>query len=631
MMLTNYRLRLAVAAGLIFCMMFSSLFGVALDVEAEELVTEFQLYVISDVEKNAFVGNFILSEDDIYVSEDTLCRIGNVESSIVIGVEDVAYSVVRGGLETHFSDTELLYREDAVYFPFIKTLSELCLGTAFYEEERVLEVQQCADLSKLEPFLTTIYKNPYYNMSGWQNQAFFYEGAYLSAIATDVLKNFNFISYNDPFNLYLAQKEQYQQAFWSILIPVKEDDFIFFIEETNEIVEKIAKYKGIADVVSEAIDGEKESGFLGDCGKAIGIVGDVFDYMQLEEIMELYSYVRSMGEMDESYMRGLELVLNSDTSSMNIFMKQKGLYALSLYQKETPVWEATLRTVFEGAVEDVEDKALEKLLGKICSLACDITNATVDSLLGTQDQVDATIQAHHILEIQKNCASYFQYHRQDVFTSDWEDEVAALQDLHDVMALYLRAGVAAYRALAIDEELEETADSMASQINADLETLAEYQEKDFSVVKDAKDSSEKIIEFVPALEEKMINQDIQQNEELEEVIPTYDFLSMNMDKQIAVLEAYYNNLSSEDGTYHINTGEIYEDNDYIYYVLRYGMSDEEMEPYLDENGVPMIPVGQLYVANICMEKKSGNVYEERVDTYGNPSEKTLILKNVYQQ
>lgn len=488
---------------LAICLIVSLLFAEGINVNAAEEYMEFELYVVSEEAPQAFVGKFAMADGKLYISEETLLKLGDVNTAIVIDVEDVAYTLERDALITEFSWDELLDTEDTVYFPFVKALGEMCLRASFSEQDRVLVVEQRANLLELVPLMKDIYADNAYNMSYWQNQEFFYGFSYSAAVATDIVKNFSFVSYCTQ----TTQKEQYQEAFWSILLPTKEEDVIF-LEETNEMIGMLSKYKSIADDASEVLTGDSDSGFFGDYGKAIGCLGKITDYMQTEELLEVYTYLNSMGDMEESYVTGLELILSAPTSSMNSTMKERGEYVISLYREQTPTWEAALTALIEGVEKDLETEGVDKVMeiafgkGKILGTVCDITNLAIDSLMGTQEQVDATILAHHCLEIQKNCGNYYYYHRRNLSSQNWEELVGELQKLHDVTAVYLRSGVAAYRAIAIDDELRYAADIAIGRINEDLEKLAEYQTEDFLVVEDTKIAAEQITKLAKELPEE---------------------------------------------------------------------------------------------------------------------------------
>lgn len=450
----------------------------------EQPYTLIILNVISEIENNPFDGYFLVSNEKLYVADETLKKMGDIEEIPVIGVDNISTCFKRGDLEVYIQDNEQIEYDGAIYYPFAQVLGELSMRASFSIEKMLLLVEQRKDLSQLDSVLKDIYLNDTYNMSYWQNMEFFYGFSHYSAVAADIVKNFNFISYIDG----TVQTERYQEVFWRMLLPEEAEDQIVFLDDTDTTMELISKFSDIEDELSS--DGDDS--IFGDWSEVIDLADDI----QIIEVMKVYTYLRSMKEIDASYIRGLELILTKSVSDMNKEMYQAGTYTLSMYEETTPLWEAVLISFLQGCQKDLEgdvEKYIEEAILGISSIACDCAGIILDKVLNTQEQVDATLMAQCCLEIQKKCGDYYRYHRQDLHTGNKEEYAQVLRDLHDVMTLYLRAGIMAYRAVAIDDELRNSAEYAIARMNKELSTLAIYQEADFTVFTDNEKSEQQII------------------------------------------------------------------------------------------------------------------------------------------
>lgn len=459
-------------------------------VRAQEAYSGFELYVISEKESAAFTGEFAFSNDIVYVSEETLIRMGDVEVAAAVDIENAAFVLERGGLESAFSEDEVLQIEQVVYYPMIKALGEMCLRASFVEEDRVLIVEQCADLSGLENLMEAIYCDKTCYMGYMDNRDFLYN----ASIASDMIKNMNFLSYITG----TEQTMQYQEAFFNALLPDHEDDLVIMAQETDKLLEIADKYTDLGGDLYQRLTGDEKSGFLGDYGEIIHYTAKTADVLQLAEIISLGDYLRNMDEINESYARGLELLLRDSRVEMDDKMYHAGAYALSLYKKQIPIGEAVMISILEGGSKDLE-KFLGKKAGKLLKideLAIDITNLADNSLFRTQEKIDASLALFYRLNIQNECREYYKILRQNLSGASWEEKQQILQQMHDVMGLYLRCGVLANRAVAIDEELETAAEISVKRLNDKLSQLAQYREADFLCTEDTTIAEKEIKKFL---------------------------------------------------------------------------------------------------------------------------------------
>lgn len=470
-----------------------SLFFDILPANAEGAYSLFDLFVISEKEENAFVGEFAYDSGNVYVSEGTLVRMGDIESGIAVDTENVAFFLDRGGLESTFAKDEVLMIDDEVFYPMTKALGEMCLRATFVEEDRVLIIEQRADLSELETLMNEIYDNRTYNMGYWDKR----DVSYNLSVAADIIKNWNFISYISG----KEQTTQYQQAFWDILLPNNEDDLIIMADETDKLLGTLDKYADLGGDLYQRLTSEDKSGFLGDYGTVLSYTKKAADYMQFSEMVSLGNYLRNMDGINESYVRGLDLILNDSDLNMNDEMYNAGAYTLSVYRKQTPVGEAAMVILLEGGSKDIE-KYLTKEVGKfvgVDNVVVTVVNELDNSILNTQEKIDSSLGALYRLNIQSECREYYRLNRQGLGGATWTEKQKLLQQLYDVMGLYLRCGVSAYRSVMVDTELEVASKISISMLNDRLKQLALYQEADFSCTKDTAVAEEKVEDFFVAL------------------------------------------------------------------------------------------------------------------------------------
>ena len=481
------KITISIVLAMVICS--GSLFFEVLSANAEEVYSLFELFVISEKEENAFVGEFAFDNGNVYVSEETLVRMGDIEPAIVVDIENVAFSLDRDGLESTFSKDEVLMIGNDVFYPVTKALGEMCLRASFVEEDRVLIIEQRADLSELEILMNEIYDNKTYNMGYWDKR----DASYNLSVAADIIKNWNFI----PYISGTEQTTQYQQAFWDILLPNNEDDLIIMADETDKLLRTLDKYTDLGGDVYQRLTGEDKSGFLGDYGTVLSYTKKAADYMQFSEMVSLGNYLRNMDGINESYVRGLDLILNDSDLNMSDEMYNAGAYTLSIYQEQTSVGEAVMITMLEGGSKDIA-KYLTKEAGKLVGidkLALAIVNELDNASLNTQEKIDSSLEALYRLNIQSECREYFRLHRQSLGGATWIEKQKLLKQMHDVMGLYLRCGASAYRSVMLDAELEDASETSVRMLNDKLKQLALYQKSDFSCTEDTAIAEEKVGDF----------------------------------------------------------------------------------------------------------------------------------------
>ncbi len=207
---------------LVIMLMFSLLLSGSVNVLSVKAAepTVFQTYVVSFDSMQQYVGEFLLYNDKVYINTDTVLNIGYVTQ---VDTSDYACAFNRGDMQVAFTQDEILIQDSDAYLPFVETMEGLCFNVSM-PIEGTLVIQGGANLDNLEDLFMQIYKNPEYDMSGWQNLTILgvdaYEADIWSAIVTDAVLNFKPVSYITG----AETTEQYENALWKLLLPQYEED-----------------------------------------------------------------------------------------------------------------------------------------------------------------------------------------------------------------------------------------------------------------------------------------------------------------------------------------------------------------------------------------------------------------------
>lgn len=446
----------------------------AISVKASEKAVPFQMQIICNSSEQ-FSGDFLLSGEKIYIKDNTLEKITGISYEVLENhtVYDGVYRL--GKVNAWIPLSEVIVTENGRYLSLTRAFAELGLNGSLGDDAKALVVVQLPSVRELEPTLLEIYQNTGYGMTYWRDD-YFFELSKSCAVVADMIKNFRYISYQKD----VAQKNQYKEAIWNIIIPLDDADYLFYME-TSEVSELLADCKEWTDKLGKRL-GEEDGGFFGDYGTIIKKLNDVKDKAQIDEIVKVATFIRNMGEAEESCIRGLEIVMGEE-SNQNENMCWAGEYVLSTYYQNTPMWYACIEEFAGGMYEDISEDVMKLLVDDFWT---DLANGMTNAILGTQEQVDASLIAIANMEIQKECKTCFQSVRLKYNGSmNWNKRIIHLGDMRDIMVVYLKACREAHKAVGIEDELEASSQSMISSINEDLEKIMQYPRKCFTVYEDA--------------------------------------------------------------------------------------------------------------------------------------------------
>lgn len=225
--------------------------------------------------------------------------------------------------------------------------------------------------------------------------------------------------------------------------------------------------------------------------------GKAVDYLQIKEWADVIMFASVVGNEEDSCVRGLELAINSNyVSRNNQTMANAGKEVLMEYRGDKPIWQEAFEDAGRGAVSDLTGAVLDNVW---CSRKlADVANRVADLCLNTQNQVDATIQAAASLDVQRMCGRYYYEMRNEYKKAynngEWNTYAEYLKNGRDAMIAYLQCGAEAYRAMAIDGDLDAMAEKVIMQINEETILLSLYQDADFQVANAAKDVRDQLLE-----------------------------------------------------------------------------------------------------------------------------------------
>ncbi len=475
------------------------------DVKAADPGKVFQLYIISETQSDAFVGDFLLYNQQVYVEYYTLEDMGEIEGCLMVGKPGYTYEFERGSYRYTVPDKETIELGDDLYFLMENVVTNLGLSLKYDADNRLLMVEQCSDLNALYDDMEELYCDDAISLAYWRN-SFSYTGGYVAAVATDVISNMKFVSFLTATDTQQSLKEMV----WKTILPSSEDELLNFMVESNKMVKTITKYKKYADNWSMILTKDKNSGFLGEWGEFFGGIAKGLDYMQFSEGLNAINYAHGLKNVEDSYMSGLKILLDSQTKpgtkpvtmeSLSTHVSPQlvsGAYQSLLYhaveevyntyKDQDSTWEIVAKEVVTGILEDALDELNDAILKKfVCKEIVSVAGTTLNSVLGMQDSVDATILAHDCLELQKWCKQYKCKHWGDFnlqYGGITQEELDGIKKMRDVGTIYLRTGVVANLASPVGAEDKVFVDRVISKINGYLSRLLSYQENDFTFVKD---------------------------------------------------------------------------------------------------------------------------------------------------
>lgn len=537
-------------------------------IKAEEKSEEDIIYFEGDIQADdghIYTGSFAVYEKELYILDSSVTEMAEdiSEMRYVIGNDNADYSISRGNIRLEFSKSETC----GDYLPFKETLTFLSLYPVYDERNQILKIKETKNLHDLDAAMLEMYEAKEYNMAYWQNTEDMggYDTHVSLAKLADCVKNWNYINYLTG----AEQENQYERAFWNVIIQNEDpSDDASFIHATAEAGKTVNDTYGLLDDVVEDLDKILEDGFSvyeDELSDSLSSFGDAVEYMQIEELAETIRYASIVGNEEDNCVRGIDLVINSSyVSTSKQKMADIGKKVLKEYRGKNPLWKEALEDVARGAVKDLEGEIIWDgvIYGK--SFA-DLTNKLADEVLGTQNQVDATIAAAAALEVQELCGRYYYNMRNEYKKAynnkDWEGYAKYLQNAKDAMIAYLQCGAEAYRAMAIDSELNVMSKNTIKKINDATVLLSSYMDADFEIGSEMEEAHGVALAYGL---EKYYSQKLEAETEVVSGNPllsvTWDTSAVDMISNMPYEMDYYVEGISADGTMHT-----YSESDGCYY------------------------------------------------------------------
>ena len=498
---TNKIVRRIFAGMLSFCMMVNLCGPIHVYADEVDEDIEFTIKIQAD-EGSVYNGDFMVRDGILYVDARAVADMASDISNLSYYIDSDRYaaSIDRGEINIDFTKEEVI----GEYIPFAKTMTFLGLAPTYSESENILYITETMNLDDLESTMLSVYNSKEYNMAYWQNTKDMggYDAHLKWAAVADCIKNWEYISYMTG----AEEKALYERAFWDILLQDEEvDDETSFLNATAQTGKTIADNYGIVKKAVEFSIGKTESVYSDELDQFLGDFAEMTDDLQLEELVDIVAFSSIVGNQENSCSRGLDLVVNSAyVSRTNEKMASIGKEVLRTYRKEEPLWKQGLQEFSRGVGKDLEKKVWDKVIyGK--ELA-DLVNRQTDIVLGTQKQVDATLQAAAFLDVQRLAGRYY-YEMRNLAKiafneNNWQDYAGYLKNARDAMVVYLQCGAEAYRAIAIDSELNTMTKNVVMHVNDELITLSMYQDGDFNVAESVYDANELLVSLARDLQEK---------------------------------------------------------------------------------------------------------------------------------
>lgn len=462
-----YTIRRFLALVLTVCCLFSST-AFTFPVHAAKLNTITVPVVPEDGLE--FMGRF-LQGPVVYVELNTLLRMNREIGQYLTedGKELVLYR--NNNASVSYTSKHFVEHDGGIYVPFLLTMDRLYLNTIADKANQRLMVLDGIHLKNLESILTEIYEVPAYNMRYWKESKN-YENDVELAEGLRALRNFDWVS----FEKGKSSQKDYKDAFGRIIVPQENED-VEFAKETSKMVSLLSSFAGICKGAADDINMlfNTNENLLLDYRDSIEIadaMGKAKTIVQLDDSIEVISFFKSVQNAENSIIRGLELIL-PECKKIDNNMYKAGKSAMTTYEKGKPMWGDLKEDILSGTIEIAEDLLKDNAPHMYLF---DLGNLLTDTLCNTGNQLDGVVMASRYLNIQDACINVFNDLHSDFRDTAGEIRTDLLQSMYDVTRVYLRAGLQAQRAMAVDSDMKKVTAYATSMLNKELDTLAEYPE-----------------------------------------------------------------------------------------------------------------------------------------------------------
>lgn len=482
------------------------------------------------------VGEFLLHEDELYISTDTLEAIGKDAeleySELVIGGPDRLITRSDGERKDiavylyedkgHFIDAE----DGKTYIPYLFAMQELCIST-YMGGGNLLIAQPAKQVKYLQNRLSSIRGNDNYGMSSLRDQEILFMNA-------NDLSRFGYLIFNGGKNLQYVSTllgvtsiECYRKAFREILLPTDLSDHQFHMQSievaetlskadgflddilTDEILKKMDSNETLKELLTGNTEGIPETigAYHGDLiGVFDTVIGTGLNLLQPEDILAHGIFIDNIDKVEEDVVSGLN-TLYDNTDVMFEAQLRAGL-AAELNEFESGSYAAAvLSEIVEGTayVGDellfTTEEWLLKYFGKntpdarlsnaVAHAGATAISVAGDLLFDTQDKIDATLMVTTNLNISEAAYDSMGALCSYYWSLEWgSGKGEMLQHLRDMTLVYLKACKNAWRACCLEGENNSAEEINIAAIDEEIRYITSFEERDFTVVKDAMATSE---------------------------------------------------------------------------------------------------------------------------------------------
>lgn len=498
----------------IFALLISMLLSTYISASAQEPLSTGDTFIYVDVYSvkadGKYTGTFFKHNNSLYIEKETLLNMADlVEYKNSLG-EIISFARKdEPNAEFVTADYETFTYKDVVYYPFIEAMTDLCINATFNRKKEVVIAIPAKSIWDIYSAVEPMYDNVTYKMWEWQNaEEFDSETSRVVAQATNIGRKL----YALPAVAYdyasgNATYEQYRSALWGILAPeaeIKPENLKAYKEEMY-FLSRI-EFKGEISKMDPFTD-DSETGYKTDFYNDNSVTAKLASWakngntlLQVEDNTKIIQYYSNLENMNESIVRGVELVNRSglaDNASLNKAFEE----VVEINSGEKSMWNMVLSESGDGLVElligkstNVVREALDDFAinGTVVEFWANTMDYFGEKLLGedyTSYQVDATISATSNLHIQDAARRSFYYYKVIYETTkNTQKKIEALQNMKDVTLIYMLAGHNAWKSLSFDSDLSESSNPTVKEMAKHVESLLQYNANDFSVYQNAVDT-----------------------------------------------------------------------------------------------------------------------------------------------
>ena len=471
---------------LIFIMAFCLFFTGTMPVFAQTTYTESSFPFTLNVNQefgDDFVGEFFKDDRKLYISHESILKLGNVEE------RDYGFRKVDNSMYK-VKESDILVLGDKKYYPFEDVMTFLSFSSRYFPDTDTLSLIWSNNIWNIPIESRNFIEDKAYSLYGWDgldymNVEYNAEDLLALTISNNLVTP---IKKLQEWKLANNSYDRYRTALWNIMLP------------KNNVDTRIDVYMGIHEGAKDrepALDLIKtdKMKYLEKAFDSFKLAVTTLDIMSLDDFQSNMEFYYNIANMNTNIANGIKFICNSDYDVNDNFDKALN-DTINLYNKEVSPFDLYLKEVVKSGgdflIDTVQDTARDIVDFKDFSKAADkwLTGQNKKDFQETTDPLEIGSANIDIMKVAE--WEYKLQYAKFLKSTDTEEKIKYLQNMRDIMVVYLSASNNIWQAFDGMEEYDE-AYSMVITTNADLKRLNTYSYLDFNILENANETRKDIL------------------------------------------------------------------------------------------------------------------------------------------